>query len=78
MLTADSRGVFSGPSLSGNGKVLLARWEDGTHPQEIYQLAADGSKTRLTNFNQGRVKGRAWLPFEEFWCQTEACLLVLD
>lgn len=68
-LAPASGGVLSGLSMSSvTPGVLVARWEDATHPDEVVRLdTATGSRTVLTSFCAERAAAIDWLPYREFW-----------
>ena len=65
-LDSKSRGVFKGPKAAG--RVLVASWQDATHPAEVVRIdARSGATTALTFFNTERAAALDRRPFREFW-----------
>lgn len=72
-LDSESRGVYAGVQAAGSEQspVLLARWEDSTHPAEIVRIdARSGEHESLSSFNTERAADIDWQPFEEFWFES--------
>lgn len=68
----ESRGVYAGLTASNDGSVVVAKWEDSTHPAEIVRVdAATGRHTSLTAFNKARADELDRQPFREFWFESE-------
>jgi dipeptidyl aminopeptidase/acylaminoacyl peptidase len=73
LLDAESRGVYGGLQAEGSGEspILVARWEDSTHPAEIVRIEPDsGIHESLSSFNVERAAGIDWRPFVEFWFES--------
>jgi dipeptidyl aminopeptidase/acylaminoacyl peptidase len=66
---AASRGAYAGLSGSRTGDpVLVARWEDSTHPAEIVRVDPEsGEHSALTSFNAERAGEIDWQPYREMW-----------
>ncbi len=83
LLDPASRGVYAGIAVGGDEPVLLARWEDSTHPAEVVRVEPTGGhRQRLTEFNVARAAELDRQPFREFWFENAAgnrihCWLVL-
>ncbi len=72
-LDSESRGVYAGVQAAGSEQspVLLARWEDSTHPAEIVRIdAQSGAHESLSSFNTERAAEIDWQPFVEFWFES--------
>ena len=73
LLDDESRGVYAGPQIEGTGEasILVARWEDSTHPAEIVRIdPRTGQHENLSSFNVARAAGIDWWPFEDFWFES--------
>jgi len=68
-LNPAGRGAYRGFSVSSSEEpVLVATWEDSTHPAEIVRVEPrTGKHQPLTSLNQSRVSEIDWSPFREFW-----------
>jgi dipeptidyl aminopeptidase/acylaminoacyl peptidase len=73
LLDEESRGVYAGPQIKGTGEasILVARWEDSTHPAEIVRIdPRTGQHESLSSFNVERAAAIDWWPFEDFWFES--------
>jgi dipeptidyl aminopeptidase/acylaminoacyl peptidase len=70
VLTADSRGVYSGLSVSGVGRnsVLVANWESAANPPEVVRVdERTGQHRNVTSFNTEATARLDLPPLREFW-----------
>jgi dipeptidyl aminopeptidase/acylaminoacyl peptidase len=68
LASAPATGVYTSLSVASasTAPVLVARWEDATHPPEVVRLEPSGAPVPLSTFNAARVAELDWQGVEHF------------